>query len=276
MLEDRASNQQEAQTMIRQAAALGAQIICLPELFSTQYFAHEENHQYFDWAEPVPGPSTQLFSQLAQELEVVLILPLFEKLAPGIYYNTAAILDADGLFLGKYRKNHIPDDPGFYEKFYFTPGEGHYPVFSTRYAKIGVLICWDQWFPEAARLSALSGAEILFYPSAIGWDLAETPEVHQEEYQAWQVMHRSHAIANGIPVAALNRVGQEAGTQFWGGSFVSNAMGRVLFQAPHTQANLEVLPLDLRDTEKYRRIWPFLRDRRIDTYEGLSQRYLGN
>ncbi|GAB4406995.1 MAG: carbon-nitrogen hydrolase [Microscillaceae bacterium] len=273
---EKALNLEKAALQIRQLARQGAQIICLQELFATPYFCFEENPAHFDLAEPIPGPSTEYFQALARETQTVLIVSLFEHRAPGLYHNTTAVLNADGQYLGKYRKTHIPDDPGFYEKYYFTPGDLGYRIFETAYAKIGVLICWDQWYPEAARLTALHGAEILFYPTAIGWEPHETEAVNQEQYQAWQLIQRSHAVANGIPVVAVNRVGLEAGTLFWGGSFVSNAFGSVMYQASHSQEVSYVLPVDLAQSEQYRRIWPFLRDRRIDTYAPLTQRYLGD
>ncbi|NJL15556.1 MAG: carbon-nitrogen hydrolase [Microscillaceae bacterium] len=273
---EKSLNLEKAALQIRHLARQGAQIICLQELFATPYFCFEENPAYFDLAEPIPGPSTEYFQALARETQTVLIVSLFEHRAPGLYHNTTAVLNADGQYLGKYRKTHIPDDPGFYEKYYFTPGDLGYRIFETAYAKIGVLICWDQWYPEAARLTALHGAEILFYPTAIGWEPDETEAVNQEQYQAWQLIQRSHAVANGIPVVAVNRVGLEAGTLFWGGSFVSNAFGSVVYQASHTQEVSYVFPLDLAQSEQYRRIWPFLRDRRIDTYAPLTQRYLGD
>lgn len=259
---------------IREVAHLGAQIICLQELFASLYFCHEENIQYFNLAEPIPGPLTEQLQAIAQELKVVLIASLFEKRAPGLYHNTAVVIDADGSYLGKYRKMHIPDDPGFYEKFYFTPGDLGYQVFRTRYAKIGILICWDQWFPEAARITSLMGAELLFYPTAIGWDTSQVEQVNKEEYEAWQTIQRGHAIANGIPVIAVNRVGQEHGTFFWGGSMIVNPFGSLLYEAPQDQEEVHVQEVSLEQSEHYRKIWPFFRDRRIDTYHALERRFI--
>ena len=264
-----------AENQIRQAAKRGAQIICLQELFQTLYFCDTEDHRHFRLAEPVPGPATARIQALAAELDVVIIASLFEERAPGLYHNTAALIDADGSYLGKYRKSHIPDDPGFYEKFYFAPDDTGFRVFKTKYACIGVLICWDQWYPEAARITALMGAEILFYPTAIGWDITETDDaVNREQYEAWQTIQRSHAIANGVHVAAVNRTGTEAGTRFWGGSFVANPFGTTIYQAPHDLPDTHVVEIDLNLNRKYREIWPFLRDRRIDAYKPILNRYI--
>ncbi len=268
------ANLQKALRYIEQLADAGAQIICLQELFNTLYFCLEEKHESFELAESVPGPTTEVLQALARKKGVVILAPLFEKRSAGIYHNTVSVLDADGSYLGKYRKNHIPDDPGFYEKFYFTPGDRGYQVFDTAYAKIGVLICWDQWYPEAARITSMMGADILFYPTAIGWEPEQNTEVHQEEFEAWQTMQRSHAIANGVHVVAVNRVGLEGPTQFWGGSFIANPFGKLLYQAPHHEEVCHVVELDLARTEHYRQVWPFLRDRRIDTYAPITQRYL--
>ncbi|MFY9160633.1 carbon-nitrogen hydrolase [Aquirufa ecclesiirivi] len=260
---------------IRDAAAKGAQVICLQELFQSIYFCYEENTRFFELAEAIPGPSTDELGELAKELNVVIIASLFEKRAAGLYHNTTAVIDADGSYLGKYRKMHIPDDPGYYEKYYFTPGDLGYQVYQTKFAKIGVLICWDQWYPEAARLTALKGAEVLVYPTAIGWDLEEkNGDINREQYQAWQTIQRSHAIANGIPVVSVNRVGIENGQQFWGGSFVSNAFGRVMYQAPHDQEEIAVLSVDVESSEYYRKTWPFFRDRRIDSYGNVVKRFV--
>jgi N-carbamoylputrescine amidase len=271
---DKAENIAKAVAQVRTVAQEGAQIVCLQELFASLYFCHEENHGYFRLAEAIPGPTTEIFQALAAELGVVIIVSLFEKRAQGLYHNTTAVIDAGGKYLGKYRKNHIPDDPGFYEKFYFTPGDTGYQVFQTKFAKIGVLICWDQWYPEAARITALMGAEILFYPTAIGWEVGEKEAINQEQYNAWQLIQRSHAVANGIPVVAVNRVGREADTQFWGGSFIANPMGNLLYLASHDQEENHVLEIDLNSSDHYRTIWPFLRDRRIDTYQPITARYL--
>ena len=268
-------NMAVAEAQIRYAAQQGAQIICLQELFRTLYFCDTEDLSHFHLAEPVPGPTTALMQNLAAELGVVIIVSLFEERAPGVYHNTAAVIDADGAYLGKYRKNHIPDDPGYYEKFYFTPGDTGYSVFQTRFARIGVLICWDQWYPEAARITALMGADILFFPTAIGWDITETSDaVNREQYEAWQTIQRSHAIANGVHVVAVNRAGTEVGTRFWGGSFVSNPFGTILYQAPHDTSETQVMEIDLNLNRKYRNTWPFLRDRRIDTYQPIINRLI--
>ena len=264
-----------AEKQIRQAARQGAHIVCLQELFRTRYFCDTEAHAHFCLAEPVPGPTTTRMQALAAELGVVIIASLFEVRAPGLYHNTVAVIDANGAYLGKYRKNHIPDDPGFYEKFYFTPGDIGYKVFETQYANVGVLICWDQWYPEAARITALMGADILFYPTAIGWDTAETSEeVNREQFEAWQTIQRSHSIANGIHVVAVNRTGTEAETRFWGGSFVSNPFGTILYQAPHDTPETHVVEINLDLNRKYRELWPFLRDRRIDTFQPILNRFI--
>lgn len=260
---------------IKEAAANGAQIICLQELFSSLYFCDVEDHDNFKLGETIPGPTTEIMQKLAKELEVVLVVSLFEKRAQGLYHNTAAIIDADGAYLGKYRKMHIPDDPGYYEKFYFTPGDLGYQVWQTKFGKIGVLICWDQWYPEAARITSLMGADILFYPTAIGWDLDEKNQaINQEQYDAWQTIQRSHAIANGLYVVSVNRIGIEANQKFWGGSFIANPHGRLLYLASHDQEETHVETLDLEKTEYYRTTWPFLRDRRIDSYDGILKRYI--
>jgi N-carbamoylputrescine amidase len=272
---DVAANQAKTVQAIRDAATRGAQVICLQELFSSVYFCYEENTAFFDLAEAIPGPSTDMFGGLAKELNVVIIASLFEKRAAGLFHNTTAVIDADGSYLGKYRKMHIPDDPGYYEKYYFTPGDLGYQVFDTKYAKVGVLICWDQWYPEAARLTALQGAEVLVYPTAIGWDMEEqNAEINREQYQAWQTIQRSHAIANGVPVISVNRVGVENGQQFWGGSFVANAGGRIIFQAPHDVEEVAIVDVDVESSEYYRKTWPFLRDRRIDSYQDITKRFI--
>ncbi|GAA4402458.1 carbon-nitrogen hydrolase [Nibrella viscosa] len=269
------ANRQKAIERVREAAAKGAQIVCLQELFTSLYFCDVEDHHNFTLAEPIPGPSTDQLSAVARECGVVIIASLFEKRAQGLYHNTTAVLDADGTYLGKYRKMHIPDDPGYYEKFYFTPGDLGYKVFDTKYARIGVLICWDQWYPEAARITALMGAEILFYPTAIGWDTNEPDSAQNEEqYNAWQMIQRSHAIANGVHVVAVNRVGREADQQFWGGSFVANPFGSLLYLAPHDQEVVHVQEVDLELSDKYRTTWPYFRDRRIDSYQPITKRYI--
>lgn len=272
---DPRDNLEKACLKIREAAASGARIVCLQELFTTLYFCQTEDYGPFDYAEPVPGPSTDRLQDLARELEVVIVASLFEKRARGLYHNTAAVIDADGRYLGKYRKMHIPDDPGFYEKFYFTPGDLGYRVFDTRYACIGVLICWDQWYPEAARLTALRGAEILFYPTAIGWASSEeSQDVRRAQHQAWKTMQLSHAVANGVFVAAANRVGVEGELEFWGQSFVSDPFGQVIAEAAHQDEAILMASCDRSRIGFYRAHWPFLRDRRIETYGELQRRYI--
>jgi N-carbamoylputrescine amidase len=274
------ANKQEniakAIAQIRAVAQQGAQIVCLQELFASLYFCFEENHDYFPLAESIPeGDTTQQMQALAQELGVVIIASLFEKRTAGLYHNTTVVIDADGSYLGNYRKTHIPDDPGFYEKFYFTPGDTGYKVFDTKFAKIGVLICWDQWYPEAARITSLMGAEILFYPTAIGWEVGANEEVNKEQYNAWQLIQRSHAVANGVAVVSVNRVGVEQDNNFWGGSFIANQMGNLLYLASHDKEENHVQEIDLALSDYYRTIWPFLRDRRIDNYAPILSRYLG-
>ena len=269
-------NLKKAESGIREAAAKGAQIICLQELFTYLYFCDVEEYENFKLAEPVPGPSSDALSHVAKELGVVIIASLFEKRAQGLYHNTTAVLDADGTYLGKYRKMHIPDDPAYYEKFYFTPGDLGYKVFKTKFASIGVLICWDQWYPEAARLTALAGAEVLFFPTAIGWATSQNEETNNEQYNAWQTIQRSHAIANGVHVVSVNRVGleQEGRMKFWGGSFVSNPFGSLIAKASHDDEEVMVVEVDLAKTDQYRTHWPFLRDRRIDSYGEIVKRYI--
>ena len=271
---DKEQNLQKAISKVREAAEKGAQIVCLQELFTSLYFCDEEDYDNFKLAEAIPGPSSDAMAALAGELNVVIIASLFEKRAKGVYHNTTAVLDADGAYLGKYRKMHIPDDPGFYEKFYFTPGDLGYKVFKTKYATIGVLICWDQWYPEAARITALMGAEILFYPTAIGWATSQDEDTNTEQYNAWQTIQRSHAVANGVHVVSVNRAGQEGELKFWGGSFVANPFGRVLYQASHTDEEIIVQELDLDKSDYYRSHWPFLRDRRIDSYQPITKRLI--
>ncbi len=268
-------NVEKAIAKTREAAAQGAQIVCLQELFKSLYFCDVEDHANFSLGEAIPGPTTEQFGALAKELGIVIIASLFEKRAPGLYHNTTAVLDADGSYLGKYRKMHIPDDPGYYEKFYFTPGDLGYKVFDTKFGKLGILICWDQWYPEAARITSLMGAEILFYPTAIGWDTNEPdPAVNLEQYNAWQTIQRSHSVANGVYVVSVNRVGREADQQFWGGSFVSNPFGSLMYLASHDQEEVKVVELDLDKTEYYRTTWPYLRDRRIDSYQPITKRLI--
>ena len=261
---------------IRDAAKNGAQIICLQELFTSLYFCDVEDYENFKLAEKIPGVSTDALSSVAKELNVVIIASLFEKRTSGIYHNTTAVLDADGSYLGKYRKMHIPDDPAFFEKFYFTPGDLGYKIFETKFAKIGVLICWDQWYPEAARITALMGAEILFYPTAIGWATAQDEKTNQEQYNAWQTIQRSHAVANGVHVVSVNRVGLEQNglMKFWGGSFVSNPFGNLLYLASHDKEENAVVEIDLQQTDFYRTHWPFMRDRRIDSYKPITKRFI--
>jgi N-carbamoylputrescine amidase len=260
--------------LIREAAGKGAQIICLQELFNIPYFCTRQDPALFDLAEPVPGPTTEHLAALAADLGVVIIVPLFEKRGPGLYHNTVAVIDADGTVLGRYRKMHIPQDPCFEEKFYFTPGDLGYPVWKTRYGKIGVLICWDQWYPEAARLTALAGAEILFYPTAIGWLSSEKAPLGAAQHCAWETVQRGHAVANGCYVVAVNRIGPQDDTEFWGQSFVANPYGEIVAKASPDREQALVVPCDLQAVEDFRRIWPFFRDRRVDTYGPLTKRYL--
>lgn len=263
---------------VREAAARGAQVVCLPELFRSLYFCQSEEYAPFALAEPVPGPSTATLGALARELGVAIIASLFEKRAEGLYHNTAAVLDADGSYLGKYRKMHIPDDPLYYEKFYFTPGDLGFKVFPTRFARLGVLICWDQWYPEGARLTALRGADILFYPTAIGWHPAERAEHGAAQHESWELIQRSHAVANGCFVVSVNRVGHEGdpagGIEFWGQSFVCDPRGTVLVRAPADEPAVLVQALDLGMLDVQRTHWPFLRDRRIDAYGDLTRRFI--
>jgi len=258
------------------AATGGAQIICTQELFRSQYFCQTEDHKCFELAEAIPGPTTDAFQKLAQEKQVVVVASLFEKRAAGVYHNTAVIIDADGSLLGRYRKMHIPDDPLYYEKFYFTPGDLGFRAWQTRYGKIGVLVCWDQWYPEAARLTALQGAEILFYPTAIGWLPSEKAAHGEQQCAAWETIQRSHAIANGCYIAVPNRVGHEKlagdGIEFWGQSFVAGTSGEILAKASTAKEEVLVVPLDLSKVEVTRTHWPFLRDRRIDAYGDLTKR----
>ncbi|MHB1921290.1 MAG: carbon-nitrogen hydrolase [Chitinophagaceae bacterium] len=271
---DPSLNLQKTLEKIREAAKLGAQVVCLQELFSSLYFCHVEDHEHFNLAESIPGPTTKILGRLAKEHSLVIISSQFEKRTQGIFHNTTAVLDADGSYLGKYRKMHIPDDPGFYEKFYFTPGDLGYKVFSTRYGKFGILVCWDQWYPEAARITTLLGAQVLFYPTAIGWSLTQDLATNTEQYQAWKLIQQAHAVANGVHVVAVNRVGQESGVNFWGGSFVANPFGSILCEGSHDQEELIIQEIDLGKTDFYRTHWPFLRDRRIDSYSSISQRFL--
>jgi N-carbamoylputrescine amidase len=273
---DPKENTEKAIREIRVAAAKGAQIVCLQELFRSLYFCDEENYDNFKLAEAIPGATTDTLGALAKELGVVIVASLFEKRAEGLYHNTTAVLDADGAYLGKYRKMHIPDDPAFYEKFYFTPGDLGYKVFNTKFGKLGVLICWDQWYPEAARITSLMGAEILFYPTAIGWATSQDEATNKEQYNAWQTIQRSHSVANGVPVVSVNRVGfeQNGAMKFWGGSFVSNAFGSLLYLADHDKEETVVVEIDKAKSDQYRTHWPFLRDRRIETYQPITKRFI--
>jgi N-carbamoylputrescine amidase len=276
---DPATNLAGTVEAIREAGKRGAQVVCLEELFRSQYFCREENADNFDLAESIPGPTTETLSKLARDLRIVIVASIFERRAAGLYHNTAVILDADGALLGLYRKMHIPDDPLYYEKFYFTPGDLGFPNFDTRYGRIGVLVCWDQWYPEGARLSSLRGANILFYPTAIGWHPSEKAEFGAGQLDAWRTIQRSHAIANGIFVAAANRVGFEgppdSGLEFWGSSFVADPFGQLIAESPTNKEEILIAECDLRRMEEVRRNWPFLRDRRTDAYAPLLERWLG-
>ncbi|AVM51691.1 N-carbamoylputrescine amidase [Bacteroides zoogleoformans] len=266
---------------IEECATRGAQLVVLQELHNSLYFCQTEDTQLFDLAEPIPGPSTEFYSELAAANHVVLVTSLFEKRAPGLYHNTAVVFDADGSIAGKYRKMHIPDDPAYYEKFYFTPGDIGFEPIQTSIGKLGVLVCWDQWYPEAARIMAMKGAEILIYPTAIGWETTDTKEEQERQLNAWIISQRSHAVANGLPVVSVNRVGHEPdpsgmtqGILFWGNSFVVGPQGEFLAQARNEGSENIIIEVDLERSENVRRWWPFLRDRRIDAYEGLTKRYL--
>jgi len=272
------SNLAKAVACIRDAAAAGARIVCVEELFRSQYFCREENAAFFDLAEPVPGPTTERFSELARELEIVIVGSIFERRAAGVYHNTAVVFDADGSMAGMYRKMHIPDDPLYFEKYYFTPGDLGFRSFDTRYARIAPLVCWDQWYPEGARLAALAGAQVLFYPTAIGWHPSEKARYGKAQHDAWRTIQRSHAIANGVYVAAVNRVGYEGppehGLEFWGGSFVADPFGQVLAEASHDSEETLIVECDPARIEEVRRNWPFLRDRRIDAYGPILNRVI--
>jgi N-carbamoylputrescine amidase len=271
-------NLAKAEWRIREAAGKGAQIVCMQELFRSQYFCQREDAALFDLAEPVPGPTTESFARLARELEVALVGSVFERRAAGVYHNTALVVDADGALLGIYRKMHIPDDPGYYEKYYFTPGDLGFRCFDTRFARVAPLVCWDQWYPEAARLAALAGAQVLFYPTAIGWHPAEKARDGAAQFDAWRTIQRAHAIANGLYVAAVNRVGYEGppetGIEFWGGSFVADPFGKLLAEASQDREETLIVECDPRRIEEVRRNWPFLRDRRIDAYTGIASRLI--
>ena len=282
---DPAANLEKAADCVREAAREGANVVCLPELFGAQYFCQREDVELFDVAESIPGPSTERLAAVAREEKVVIVASLFERRAAGLYHNTAAILESDGSLAGIYRKMHIPDDPLYYEKFYFTPGDLGFRAFDTSAGNIGTLICWDQWYPEGARITALQGANVLFFPTAIGWHPAEKEEFGAAQYDAWQTIQRSHAIANGVYVGAVNRVGHEngdirgnrvegAGLEFWGGSFIADPFGRIIAKAAHDREDILIGEIDLKALEDQRRNWPFLRDRRIDAYQPIVSRYL--
>ena len=267
-------NLKKAIAMTNAAAKQGAQIVCLQELFRSQYFCQTEDTELFKLAEPIPGPTTDELSKVARKKKIVIVASIFEKRAAGVYHNTAVILNADGTIAGRYRKMHIPDDPLYYEKFYFTPGDLGFKSHDTSYGKVGALVCWDQWFPEAARLTALSGAQILFYPTAIGWLPNEDQEVNEAQHSAWETIQRAHAIANGVYVAVVNRVGSEGKLNFWGQSFVSDPFGRVIACASPDSEEVLVVDCDLNKIEETRQNWPFLRDRRIDSYTPITARFL--
>ena len=274
-------NMQRLSKGIADLAKQGAQLIVLQELHNSLYFCQVEDVNNFDWAEPIPGPSTQFYGHLAKQFGVVIITSLFEKRAPGLYHNTAVVIESDGTIAGKYRKMHIPDDPAYYEKFYFTPGDlGFHPI-TTSVGKLGVLVCWDQWYPEAARLMALRGAELLIYPTAIGYESSDTPDEQERQREAWTTVMRGHAVANGLPVVAVNRVGLEPdpsgntqGIRFWGSSFVAGPQGELLYRASNSDEENVIVPVDLQHSEQVRRWWPFLRDRRIDEYGNIVRRFI--
>ena len=278
---DVVNNKKRLAAAIRSVAGNGAQLVVLQELHNSLYFCQEERVDLCDLAEPIPGPSTAFYGDLARELGVVIVTSLFERRAAGLYHNTAVVMERDGTIAGKYRKMHIPDDPAYYEKFYFTPGDlGFHPI-DTSVGRLGVLVCWDQWYPEAARLMALQGAEILIYPTAIGYESTDTPEEQQRQREAWTTVQRGHAVANGLPVVAVNRVGYESdpsevtgGIQFWGSSFVAGPQGELLFRASDTEETITVVEVDLHHSEQVRRWWPFLRDRRIDKYGEITRRFI--
>ncbi|CAN5219224.1 carbon-nitrogen hydrolase [soil metagenome] len=274
-----AANQEKALQMTREAATRGADVVCLPELFSSRYFCQSEDAGCFELAEPVPGPTTETFAQLAAELDIAVVVSVFERRTAGLYHNTAAVVDRQRGYLGKYRKMHIPDDPHYYEKYYFTPGDLGFQAFATQKACLGVLVCWDQWYPEAARLTAMKGADMLFYPTAIGWHPGEKAELGEAQHEAWELTQRAHAVANGCYVIAVNRTGFEpgpsgaAGIEFWGGSFIAGPDGVVSSRAPADEEAIIVETLDLDRMETQRQGWPFLRDRRIDAYSGITRRF---
>ena len=275
------SNRQKLAEKIREVASRGAELVVMQELHNSLYFCQTENVNMFDLAEPIPGPSTEFYGNIARECEIVLVTSLFEKRAAGLYHNTAVVFEKDGTIAGKYRKMHIPDDPAYYEKFYFTPGDLGFTPIDTSIGRLGVQVCWDQWYPEGARLMALRGAEILIYPTAIGYESSDTPEEQERQREAWTTVQRGHAVANGLPVIAVNRTGHEPdpsaqtrGIQFWGSSFVCGPQGEILFRAPKDEECIAVVEVDMKRSENVRRWWPFLRDRRTDEFEGLTKRYL--
>ena len=278
---DRVANIEKLKQNIRVCALQGVELVVLQELHNGLYFCQTENTEVFDQAEPVPGPSTEVFGALAKELGVVLVLSLFEKRAPGLYHNTAVVIEKDGTIAGKYRKMHIPDDPAYYEKFYFTPGDLGFEPIDTSVGKLGVLVCWDQWYPEAARLMAMKGAELLIYPTAIGWESSDTEDEKKRQFGAWVTVQRGHAVANGLPVVTVNRVGHEAdpsgqtnGIQFWGNSFVAGPQGELLAELSNSDEEIRIVEIDKTRSENVRRWWPFFRDRRIDAFGGLTERFL--
>ena len=278
MTDDPDRNLAEAVRLVREAAKKGGQVICLPELFRSQYFCQTEEHRFYDLAEPLPGPSTETLGKVAKELGVAIVAPVFERRAAGVYHNSLAVMDADGSMAGVYRKMHIPDDPLFYEKFYFTPGDLGFKAFDTKFGRVGTLICWDQWFPEGARLTALMGAQVLFYPTAIGWHPSEKAEFGAAQADAWRTIQRGHAIANGVYVCGVNRWGHEGpkdgGIEFWGGSFVSDPFGVIIAEAARDKDDILIVEIDPKKQESVRQHWPFLRDRRVDAYGQITQRFI--
>ena len=271
--EDREENLAKAAARVEEAAGRGAQVVCLQELFRSHYPCQTEDASRFDWAETIPGPSTEVLGKVAARCHVTVVASLFEKRGAGLYHNTAVTIDPEGRIAGRYRKMHIPDDPLYYEKYYFTPGDLGFPIVAHGAAKLSTLVCWDQWFPEGARLASLGGAQILFYPTAIGWQFDEGEAVDRAQHEAWHTIQRAHAIANGVFVVSVNRVGREGDVRFWGQSFVADPFGRVIAQASSTEEEILVVECDLEEIERTRRLWPFLRDRRIDAYDGLLRRW---
>lgn len=273
--QNKSENIEKASVKLADLASRGAHVVCMQELFTSRYFCYKEDNSFFALAEKIPGDTVTYFQELAKKYNLVLILSIFEQRTKGLYHNTAVVINADGSLQDIYRKSHIPDDPGFYEKFYFSPGDTGYKVFDTKYAKIGTLVCWDQWYPEAARITSLMGADIIFYPTAIGWDINEKDKkINIEQLQAWQTIQRAHAIANGVFIVAVNRVGEEEETKFWGNSFICNPFGTVLYNSPEDEEDSPVIEIDINDNLKYRNIWPFLRDRRIDNYDQILKRFI--